>query len=286
MQRRDRYPDLHIYHFSHYEPTALKRLMGRYANRENEIDRMLRAGLFVDLYGILKQALRASVERYSLKDLEVFFGFERETDLRDARKSLLNIECALELNEISSVRDEDRNTVESYNQDDCISTLRLRNWLEEIRRQQIEAGKEIKRPPLVPGDPSEVVDERRKRVLDLMERLLHDVPDEPAKRTREQQTKWLLAHLLEWHRREDKAPWWEFFRIRGLTDDELLDERAAIAGVEFVKRIGGTERSPIDRYRFPQQDTQVREGDPLHTSTDSFGTVEAINYAERTIDIK
>src|SRR5262249_9463385 len=43
-ERRFRYPDLHIYHFSHYEPTALKRLMGRYASREDQIDRLLRAG--------------------------------------------------------------------------------------------------------------------------------------------------------------------------------------------------------------------------------------------------
>jgi predicted RecB family nuclease len=42
-------PDLHIYHYAPYEPAALKRLMGRYATREEEIDRMLRAGLFVDL---------------------------------------------------------------------------------------------------------------------------------------------------------------------------------------------------------------------------------------------
>src|SRR5207244_723529 len=26
--RLERYPDLHVYHYSHYEPTALKRLMG------------------------------------------------------------------------------------------------------------------------------------------------------------------------------------------------------------------------------------------------------------------
>jgi uncharacterized protein len=286
MERQQRYPDLHIYHFSHYETAALKRLMGRYASREDEIDRMLRAGLFVDLHGIVKQALRASVERYSLKDLEVFFGFDRETDLRDARKGLQSIECALELNEIASVPPENLKTVESYNRDDCVSTLRLRNWLEEIRGQHLAAGKEIKRPLLVHGDPGEVVDERRKRVLALMERLLRDVPDEVTERTHEQQAKWLLAHLLEWHRREDKAPWWEFFRLRRLADEELLEERAAIAGLEFLKRIGGTERSPIDRYRFPQQDTQIREGDPLETSSGGFGVVEAIHYAERTIDIK
>ena len=43
------HPALHIYHYAPYEPAALKRLMGRYATREDEIDRMLRAGVFVDL---------------------------------------------------------------------------------------------------------------------------------------------------------------------------------------------------------------------------------------------
>src|SRR5437667_2152226 len=122
MKRRVRYPDLHIYHFSHYEPSALKRLMGRYATREDEIDRLLRAGIFVDLYGITKQSLRASVETYSLKDLEVFFGFVRKTDLRDARTGLRNLECALELNEVDTVSPSVRSTVEAYNREDCIST--------------------------------------------------------------------------------------------------------------------------------------------------------------------
>jgi uncharacterized protein len=286
MERRSRFPDLHIYHFSHYEPTALKRLMGRYATREDEMDRLLRSGVFVDLHGILKQALRASVERYSLKDLEVFFGFERKTDLRDAKKALRNLECALELNEAASILAEVHGTVEGYNREDCLSTLRLREWLEDIRRDLVVNGKEIKRPPLEPGDPTEAIDVRRKRTLALMERLLEGVPEEPSERTRDQHARWLLAHMLEWHRREEKAPWWEFFRLRALSDEELLEERYAIAGLEFIKRVGGTERSPIDRYRFPPQDAQVYDGDQLETSTGSFGNVEAIDNANRTIDVK
>ncbi len=42
MARLQQFPDLHIYHFAPYEPAALKRLMGRYATREEEIDRLLR----------------------------------------------------------------------------------------------------------------------------------------------------------------------------------------------------------------------------------------------------
>jgi predicted RecB family nuclease len=100
MERRKRFPDLHIYHFSPYEPAALKRLMGRYATREDEMDSLLRSGTFIDLYSILKQSLRASVESYSLKDLEIFFDFKRATDLRAATKSLHILEAAVELNEV------------------------------------------------------------------------------------------------------------------------------------------------------------------------------------------
>ena len=38
---------IHIYHYAPYEPATLKWLMGRYATPENEIDKLLRAGLFV-----------------------------------------------------------------------------------------------------------------------------------------------------------------------------------------------------------------------------------------------
>jgi len=285
-ERYSRYPDLHIYHFAPYEPTALKRLMGRYATREDEIDRMLRMGLLVDLHGVVRQTLRASVERYSLKDLEVFFEFHRQTDLRDAKQSLRTLECALELNEVASITQEVRNTVEAYNREDCISTLRLRNWLEKLRRELVANGMEIKRPLVAPGDPSEAIRDRSKRALDLMERLLRDVPDESYERTREQQARWLLAHMMEFHHREEKAPWWEYFRLCGLSDEELLEERCAISGLEFVERLGGTPKCPIDRYRFPIQDVQVRPDDVLATSEDKFGDVEAIDIAARTIDVK
>ncbi len=241
----------------------------------------------MDLYGITKQALRASVERYSLKDLEIFFGFERQTDLRDASRSLRLLECALELNDSDGLLPEVLTTVEAYNREDCISAFRLRKWLEDIRHSLIAQGQDIPRPPLQPEEPSEAGGSvEAKRVLALMEALLAGISDDPEQRSPEQQAQWLLAYMLEWHRREDKAPWWEYFRLRDLTDAERLEERSAISGLEFVKRIGGTEKCPIDRYRFPEQDTQVRYGDELHTSQGKFGEVDHIEYADRTIDVK
>src|SRR6185503_586504 len=57
MHRLEQHPGLHIYHFAPYDPAALKRLMGRYASREEEVDRMLRACLFVDLFAVVRHAV-------------------------------------------------------------------------------------------------------------------------------------------------------------------------------------------------------------------------------------
>jgi predicted RecB family nuclease len=127
MARWREHPDLHIFHYAPYEPAALKRVMGRYATREEEIDRMLRAHLFVDLYGVVRQGLRASVESYSIKKLEPFYGFTRATDLQDANKALRSFEAALELEDVPSISNETKEVVCTYNQDDCASASALRD---------------------------------------------------------------------------------------------------------------------------------------------------------------
>jgi uncharacterized protein len=103
MERWKTHPEFHIYHFTAFEPSALKRPMGRYATRESEIDQMLRAGLFVDLHTVLKRSVRASVEEYSLKALEVIHGFKRVVPLENARKAMRAMEHGLELGAIGLV---------------------------------------------------------------------------------------------------------------------------------------------------------------------------------------
>ena len=68
-QRLRDHPRAHIYHYAHYEPTALKRLMSLHGIREAEIDQLLRDGKFVDLYQVVREALRISEPRYSIKNL-------------------------------------------------------------------------------------------------------------------------------------------------------------------------------------------------------------------------
>ena len=132
-ERLERHPDMHIYHYAAYEPTALKRLMGRHATREDQVDRLLRGGVLVDLFRAVRQGLRASVESYSIKRLEPLYQFERAVGLRDAGTSIVAFEEWLELGDgdrpASTILDE----IAGYNRDDVVSTLRLRDWLETLR---------------------------------------------------------------------------------------------------------------------------------------------------------
>ena len=287
MQRWQEHPGFHIFHYAPYEPAALKRLMGRYASREDEIDRMLRAGLFVDLFGVVRQSLRAGVERYSIKDLEVFFGFTRQIPLQKASAALRAVEYAVEVGDPDSLSPADLENVRAYNEDDCLATRQLRDWLETLRQSRIHDGDSIVRPPMVPGDPPESVTAWSALVRPVKERLLQHLPADVAARDNIQQGQWLLAQMLEFHRRESKAPWWDFFRLADLTSDELLDERKAIAGLQFVERVGGKDKNPIHRYTFPFQETSIDAGDALEVSEDeTIGTVDSINVGEGWVHIK
>ncbi len=287
IDRWQQYPDFHVYHYAPYEPSALKRLMGRYATREEEIDRMLRGRLFVDLYQVVRHAIRASVESYSIKELERLFGFVRTTKLEDASRALANIQTSLEFKDAAAITTELKETVAGYNRDDCVSAGGLRDWLEEVRAELIERGTVIDRPARAADEASEDRTAWQARIERLVTRLTGDVPADLHERSADQQARWILAHTLDWHRREEKAVWWEYFRLSGLSSEDLFEERAALSGLVFVERAGGTARAPIHRYRFPAQETELRGGESLNRQGgEKLGAVEHISLDERVVDIK
>jgi predicted RecB family nuclease len=287
MSRWAQFPDLHIYHYAPYEPAALKRLMGRYATREEELDRMLRARLFVDLYQVVRHALRASVESYSIKRLEPFYCFDRMMPLAEANSALVALQANLELSDAPAVSDEAKATVLAYNKDDCRSAASLRDWLEMHRAKLVADGIEVPRPQPGDGAPNEKIADWLVRINALIERLTADVPTDLAARNEEQQARWLLANVVDWHRREDKAVWWEYFRLAALSAEDLLDERAGLSGLVFVGAVGGTAKAPIHSYRFPPQETEIRGGEELcNLGGAKLGKVEAISFADDTVDIK
>jgi len=66
-------PKSHIYHYAHYEVSALRRLAARYGSYQAELEIMISHGVFVDLYKIFMGAFRVGAEGYGLKDIEPIF---------------------------------------------------------------------------------------------------------------------------------------------------------------------------------------------------------------------
>jgi predicted RecB family nuclease len=58
--RLAQHPAMHVYHYASYEITALRRLMGKYGTREEELDDLLRREVFIDLFKVVRGGLRVS----------------------------------------------------------------------------------------------------------------------------------------------------------------------------------------------------------------------------------
>ena len=286
MGRLDRDPGMHVYHYAGYESGAIKRLMQRHATREDEVDRILRGEVLVDLYQVVRQGIRASVESYSIKKIEKFYMPAREGPITEAGFSVVQYESWLRDHDDRHLSD-----LADYNRDDCISTLLLRDWLEERRREAIlQRGWDMPRPQPAPSQPPEELTVRQAATRARETALRVGVDDDPALRTPEQAGQWLLAGLLDWHRRDSKPAWWEYFRLRRLASEDLFDEAAALAGLTYEGVVGEEKKSLIHRYRFdPRQDTKIKAGDDDWQDADTgnaAGLVVAFDPLDGTIDLK
>lgn len=280
-------PSLHIYHYAPYEVTAFKRLMGKYASREDEIDTFLRSDTFVDLYSVVRQSIRASVEKYSIKDLEIFFGYKRKMDLRKLSKYKSQLELLLQTGNFNKLSKESQAAVQLYNQDDCESLVRLQTWLEEIRNDLIKKGADITRPIEGEGAASDNITAHQERIQPIMVALLDGVPQIVAERNNVQQAQFILAHMLDWYRREMKSFWWEFFRLKELPEDELVEERKALSFLKFTGERVAEKRSVVDTYTFPYQECDLRMGQSLEDQEDNkIGSIHEIDIDRCLLKIK
>ena len=275
---------MHIYHFGAYEQSALKRLVGKYATREDELDRLLRAGVFVNLHTITRNAIIAGIESYSLKELEKLHGYLRIRDLRLVAQKKVFYEGLLESGYVDTIDEETIEVVRDYNKDDCISTKYLRDWLEKLRQKLIDEGKNIPRPVKEEDDPSEKIKAHQQRIQPLFDKLMKDVPLE--KRNDEQQAKWLLANMLDWYRREKKSFWWEYFRLSELSDEDLLEENDALAGLVYTGNQKQEKKSVVHFYRFPEQEFSLKEEDTVSYKTETIGEIHSIDLVNRILGIK
>jgi len=283
---KQKHPELHIYHYAPYETSAFKRLMGKYARYENEVDELLRSETFVDLYRVLRQSFIASVERYSLKDLEPFFGFEREMDLRSVSRPKNTFEFLLEVKKPEEANDADLQIIEAYNKDDCHALIHLQKWLEGFREQLISDGNQIPRPEPKGGQANDNITAHQEQILPLFNALQENLPALKDERDRAQQAKYILSHFLDWYRREEKAMWWEYYRLQELELTDLLDERKAISFLEFTGNSFPHAQSIVFEYRFPPQEADIKEGYMVNQSGDTVGSVYHFDKEGGILQIK
>ncbi|KGN30209.1 nuclease [Knoellia sinensis KCTC 19936] len=206
-KRRANWPDLHIYHYAPYETAALKRLAARHSVCEDAVDQLLRDGVFVDLYATVRAAIRVGQRSYSIKKLEPLYMEARTADLQKGDDSIVEYHRFImaRILERDSDADEIIRGIAAYNEEDCVSTWLLRDWL--IR--QLDDG--------VVGAPGEMIEPRevkaeRQAALSL-ESDLRSLVDEitPADRTPENHAVALVASAVLFHAREDKPFWWEHY---------------------------------------------------------------------------
>lgn len=219
-KRRKRYPNMHIYHYAPYEKTALLRLAGRHGVGEDAVDDLLRAGVLVDLYPLVRKSLRVGADSVSLKALEpLYMGTQqRRGDVTTAGDSIIAYARYCELRaggggeEAATVLKE----IESYNHDDCRSTRALRDWL---LMRAFESG-------ITPLGPQPVSDGSEVELRDPAAATLADFAGEAGidERTREQTAVALIAAALGYHRREDKPFWWAHFDRLNYPVDEWADD--------------------------------------------------------------
>ena len=214
-KRRKRYPKMHIYHYATYEKTALLRLAGRYGVGEDELDDLLRSGVLVDLFPLVRKSIRVGAENYSLKSLEpLYMGSELRTgDVTTAAESITMYARYCELR-ADGRTDEAANVlkeIEDYNRYDCRSTHKLRDWL-------IKIAIESSVPPLGPQPVAEgtIVEDTD----ELARTLMAFAGDGVEERSPEQTAVAMFAAARGYHRREDKPFWWAHFdRLNNPVDE-------------------------------------------------------------------
>src|SRR5262245_8371881 len=233
---------MHVYHYAQYEITALKRLMGRYGTRENELDDLLRREVFVDLYKVVRNGVRTSRPGYGLKELEAFLDFRRQAEVKDGGTSIIVFEEWMQTRDPALLEQ-----IDAYNREDCIATLLLRDWL-LARREDAVAEFGPLPPPPPPEQPKPTPPEKVERAA-LRSQLL-DAGDE------------LAAQLLDYHDRERKPVWWAFYDRLEKSPAELVDDADSIGLLELVgdaRQI--TKKSKAYTFTFPNQEHKIDAGD-------------------------
>jgi predicted RecB family nuclease len=238
----------HIYHYASYEVTALNRLAARHGVLEKEVSELVSSGRMVDLYKVVKGSIMVSQPSYSIKKLEAFYEFERKSKVLDAGSSIDEYDFyrqQVELGEEGA--EETLKQITDYNEDDCVSTMALFNWLSSMpgaheRYQEFERTKDIKKarearsqaeredsPEASRAKKAELELERLIQKTSRMEKALEGFSFGKDKQADYLAKIWLaLTHSMLYYNREDVIRWRDWAVRKDATFDQLHRDRKAL----------------------------------------------------------
>ena len=256
--RRKQWPDLHIYHYAPYETAALTRLAARHGVYEDEVDQFLREGVFIDLYAVVRGAVRVSDRSYSLKKLEPLYMAARDAHVTNAADSIVVYHQFMAARDAGRVGEAERllADITAYNTDDCISTMLLAQWLRGLRELDTQAVSEAPDQSAEAAEETSAPSEERLRLMRLEGRLRGLIDGiRPADRTADHRAVALASAAILFHAREAKPFWQQHFeRLRLPTREWRSSRDAALFVVESVEvvddwAVGPRQRNPRRRLR-------------------------------------
>nr|WP_217509235.1 TM0106 family RecB-like putative nuclease [Pseudarthrobacter sp. C4D7] len=221
-KRRAANPDMHVYHYAAYEKTALRNLSLTHQAGEDIVDDWLRQGLLVDLYATVRHSIRISEASYSIKKLEPLYMGDnlRSGEVKDAGASVVAYAAYCAARDGGNAEDANHilASISDYNRYDCLSTLRLRDWLLETAPRAAEgetAGAAMDGSPTAVAPASGKGDDATRRPDDTPEEAqlreyLASLPDNRPW-TDDERAIAMVAAATGYHRRERKQFWWQHF---------------------------------------------------------------------------
>ncbi|MFZ4894263.1 AAA domain-containing protein [Plantibacter sp. Mn2098] len=223
-ERRAQYPGMHVYHYAAYERTHLLSLAARHGIGEHVVDDLLRDGVLIDLYPLVRKSLRVGSRSYSIKKLEPLYMGEdhRDGDVTNAAASITEYATARDLVRsgdpaLEALGEHKLAEIADYNEYDCESTRRLRNWLLSLGADH----------GITPGafltDQEELVPDEPTALHNALSAFAGD-PLDPD-RSDDAIAYALAAAAIDYHRREHKTFWQEHFSRLVADSSEWEDVR-------------------------------------------------------------
>ncbi|WP_394159775.1 TM0106 family RecB-like putative nuclease [Galactobacter valiniphilus] len=249
--KRAEHPDMHIYHYAAYERAHLSSIAQRHGVGEDRVDALLREHVLVDLYGVLGRSLVVGTPSYSIKKIEALHmaGAHRE-GVTNAADSVDQYAQYVQLRDLGEIAEAERllQEIADYNEYDCISTLKLRDWLLKLVPDGVGSSSRGTGRSVAVDVPKESLRDAKSEEREAKEAALQELRDATAAlagepfdphRTAEQKAWGIANGALDFHAREDKSFWWEhFFRL-----SEPVEEWAEHRDVFFVDQ----ENSEVTR---------------------------------------